>query len=1347
MGKDDIAGPSAEPTSVNMFPSFGGIHPPLPLNTSSNIAENWKTFKQSWDNYAIIMDIDKRPEEYKVALFLHCIGPDAQKIFNGLHFDTPEQKGNLKDIITKFNQFAIGETNETYERYVFNSRNQKTDEPIDAYVTNLRRLAQTCNFCDCMKDTLIRDRIVFGVNSAETRKKLLQRRKLTLNTCIDICRSAESASTQLKVIADSKVEEVHALNTKFKNKARGVSNHKNDRNDRRVHTQTTRCKFCNGTHPMQREKCPAWGKSCRKCQGRNHFANCCKKGQKVHNVAEQSDTDSEAEFIASVQLQESVCSVDDSLDYPKEIHAKMLIDKKPIRFQIDCGASINILPEMFIDGHDVTPTTKTLVMWNKTEVKPLGTARIVIKNPKNGKKFSVEFVVVRENLTPLLGAKAAQQMRLITINKENYVPSTRQTSQGEKVNQLLTIEKIVQEFPEVFKKEIGSFPGEVNLKVDENTTPVVAPTRRIPVALKDKFKEELDRLEGLGVISKVDEPTPWVSSVVVATKKSGALRVCIDPKPLNEALKRERYQLPVLDDLLPELSKAKVFSTVDFKSGYWHCILDQESSLLTTFSTPHGRYRWCRLPFGLTVSSEIFQKRVDQVLDRLDGVLDITDDIMIYGVGTTEKEANEDHDRKLLNLLNRCKEYGVALNPDKVKLRREEVTYMGHVFSNKGLKIDPEKVVAVQEMPRPTDVEAVQRLNGFVNYLAKFLPRVADCMEPIRKLTRKDASWEWSQEQESAFQEIKRLVTTAPVLSYYNPEESLEVQCDASQKGLGAALLQKGKPVAYASRALTETEQRYATIEKETLAVIFALEKFNHYTYGRFVTVRSDHKPLESILKKSITCASPRLQRMIMRLQKYNFKVNYEQGKHMYLADTLSRAYLASTKHPSGTEFEVVNNASCLPMSSERIQEIRNATERDENLQVLKQVILQGWPEDRKDLPEQAKPYFSTRDELTVQDGLIFRGERVVIPQSLRHDMKQRIHSSHLGIGSCLRRAREALFWPGMSSEIKELITSCEICRTYETTPQKETLMSHEITSRPWEQIGADLFVLDGKEYLVTSDYYSNFFEIDRLLNSRASTVILKLKNHFARYGCPERVISDNGPQFSSDEFAQFAKQWDFVHRTSSPGNSKANGKAESAVKTAKRLLRKAIDSKSDPYLAFLDYRNTPTQGMESSPSQRLLNRRTRTLLPATKQLLKPRVVYPEVKDLKRRQERQAKYFNQTAKDLVPLEEGDTVRMKPFQLGKKAWNKATVTRRLDERSYDIETPDGATYRRNRCHLKKTTETATTTEPPQPETTAEPPPPTDVPVATQIQTAQEPVPTTTRPQRTRRPPAYLKDYSK
>ena len=932
------------------------------------------------------------------------------------------------------------------------------------------------------------------------------------------------------------------------------------------------------------------------------------------------------------------------------------------------------------------------------------------------------------------------------------------------VNQLLTADQLVTQYPDVFKSQLGCFPGVVHLEVHENVRPVVTPTRRIPTALKEKFRHEIKRLEDLGVIAPVEKPTPWVSSVIVATKKSGALRVCIDPRPLNKALKRERYQLPVLDDILPELAQAKVFSTVDLRSGYWHCALDEESSLLTTFATPYGRYRWCRLPFGLSASSEIFQKRVNQTLEGLEGVLDITDDILIYGVGNTEEEASVDHDKKLLKLLERCRSHGVALNPDKLKLRRNRVTFMGHELTNKGIKMDPEKAKAILEMPRPTNVEEVQRLNGFVNYLSKFLPKLADSMEPIRRLTRKDVQWRWTQVEEKALQEVKKLVTEAPVLSYYDPSSELTIQCDASQRGLGAALLQNQKPVAYASRALTETETRYAQIEKEMLAIVYALEKFNQFTFGRKITVHSDHKPLEVILKKPLACAPRRLQGMIMRLQKYDIEVQYERGKDMHIADFLSRAYLPSTDHPQMAEFEQVNMASFLPISDLRLQEIRNETEKDETLQILKSVILQGWPPERSDAPAQVTPYYSVRDELSVQDGLIFRGERVVIPKVLRGDIKQRVHSSHMGAESCLRRARECIFWPGMNADIKEMIAACETCRKYEVSQQKESLMPVETPFRPWEKIAVDLFSFDNKDFLITVDYFSNYWEIDKLNNTLATTVLLKLKSHFARFGCPDQVISDNGPQFDSEVFRTFSRTWEFEHLTSSPGNPRANGKAESAVKTAKSLLRKALDSGRDPYMAILDYRNTPTQGMESSPVQRLMNRRTKTLLPTTKSLLQPKVTYPEraAQQLERRKEQQARYYKRDSKDLPELAEGDVVRMKPFRLGDKAWKKATVTKRLDDRSYTVETSEGSIYRRNRNHLKKTAEKNDegggqegADTPPQPSTTpqvnVETPPETSLkspPEARDMNTpmAETPKPSPViRPQRVRRPPAYLQDY--
>ena len=221
------------------------------------------------------------------------------------------------------------------------------------------------------------------------------------------------------------------------------------------------------------------------------------------------------------------------------------------------------------------------------------------------------------------------------------------------------------------------------------------------------------------IISPVDKPTPLVSSIVVTTIKSGALRVCIHQRPLNKALKGETYPMPVLDEILPDLSQAKVFTTEDLRPGFWNCVFDDKSSLLTTFYIPYGKYHWLRLPFGFSVSPEIFQKRVIQTLEGLEGVLNIADDIIIYGIGNSPEQASADHDRKLEVLLQRRRERGIALNLDKLKLRLKSVKFMGHMLTDHGLEPDPDKIEAVLKLPTPQNVEDAQCLNGFITYLSK----------------------------------------------------------------------------------------------------------------------------------------------------------------------------------------------------------------------------------------------------------------------------------------------------------------------------------------------------------------------------------------------------------------------------------------------------------------------------------------------------------------------------------------------------------------------------------------------------------------------------------------------------
>lgn len=302
--------------------------------------------------------------------------------------------------------------------------------------------------------------------------------------------------------------------------------------------------------------------------------------------------------------------------------------------------------------------------------------------------------------------------------------------------------------------------------------------------------------------------------------------------------------MPTLEEVLPRLSKAKVFTTLDAKDGFYQIGLDEASSKKTTFWTPFGRYRYLRMPFGISLAPEEFERRLHEQLSGLDGVEILRDDILVAGYGDTQEEAEANHDENLKKLLDRARKANLKLNSKKMNLKKQQVQFMGHVITQDGLKPDPDKVKAVKNMPKPKCKQEALSLLGFINYLAKFLPKLSEVAQPLRDLTRANAQFIWSRQHDKAFEDMKKLVIQHPVLKYFDIGEEVTLQCDASERGLGATLMQKGQPVAFASRTLSTTEQRYAQIEKECLAIVFGCEKFSQYISRRDkVTVESDHKP------------------------------------------------------------------------------------------------------------------------------------------------------------------------------------------------------------------------------------------------------------------------------------------------------------------------------------------------------------------------------------------------------------------------------------------------------------------------------------------------------------------------
>ena len=320
-----------------------------------------------------------------------------------------------------------------------------------------------------------------------------------------------------------------------------------------------------------------------------------------------------------------------------------------------------------------------------------------------------------------------------------------------------------------------------------------------------------------------------------------------------------------------------------------------------------------------------------------------------------------------------------------------------------------------------------------VNYLSKFSPNLSEITSPLRSLLKKETEFLWDEPQSRAFERVKQTVTQSPVLVYYDPNKELTLEVDSSKDGIGACLMQENRPIAFASKSLTQAEIGYAQIEKELLAILFGCKRFHQYTYGRRVTVHSDHKPISAIMRKPISAAPPRLSRMLLQLQKYSIDVIHKSGKDIPVSDFLSRSSLPDTFEnlSAGLDLHVHAVLQQLFVTDKRLEAVQQAILRDRQMQALQNMIVQGWPETRSACEQSVLEYWNHRDELSIEEGLIFRGQKIVIPKSLRAEMLKQVHTGHLGVTKTLERAKDNIFWPGMTKEIQDYVLHCEVCLTH----------------------------------------------------------------------------------------------------------------------------------------------------------------------------------------------------------------------------------------------------------------------------------------------------------------------------
>ncbi len=1235
--------------------NMSGLKPPAQLSLQGNICQNYKDWIRSFEIYSIAGGTSEKSELVQCNTFLHVAGPSAQKVFSTFKFDVGDVD-KIKPLKDKFKNFCEGKKNITVIRYKFNKTDQKADT-FDAYVTDLESKITDCEFKD-LEDSLLVDRIVCGVREEAVREKLLQTEDLTLAKTKSICRLSEITATDLQECASVNYVQKKPYQKRFGAKKYSEKKFTKPKGK-------GQCGQCGGPHGKH-DACPAKGKECHFCHNLNHYQSQCrvKKRQKqVQSVVEAQgeSEDSECElFIGEITV--------DSC-HKSAWTEKIFIGDSVIEFKLDTGSEADIIPLkdfQQITGAKLAPSKLKLVSYSGHKVIPEGQTIAVVKG------HSIKFQVVK-NVDAILGRDSCELLGY--LKRINTVLASSRLANNDKRD-------LLSEYSDVFKG-LGLIESAKNqhLEVDKTVTPTVDPPRRIPHALREQVKNELDKMEKAGVIMKQTEPTPWVNSMVVV-RSPGKVRVCLDPSRLNKAIKRAHYPVKTVEEVAASMPSAVLISTLDAAKGYWTISLDEESSKLCTFNSPWGRWSYRRLPFGISTSGDIFNRVMSEAFADIKGVQVVVDDILIHAPTTAE------HDQRLRAVLNRAREMGIKFNPDKSKIGMTEVSYVGHVISKDGLKPSPERIRAVANMPTPTCKADVQRFVAFLGYLQKFIPNLSSETKDLRIVMSEGVEWHWDEPQETAFQRLKQLVSSSPVLKLYDVQKPVVIQTDASKSGLAAVLIQDDQPVAYASKALDTTQSNYAVIEKELLGICFGCAKYKDYIVGKKVTIETDHKPLVSIMTKPLHTLSARIQRMRMRLQNYDLKVTWRPGKELLLADTLSRAYLPETGPPD--LFDDTLEVNFIQTSEEKRSEIQNSTVQDMELQVLKKVILDGWPEVRSKAPDLAKPYFSCRDELVVTEGMICKGNRIIIPKAMRSEMLSKIHEGHMGIVKSKQMARELLFWPGMGAAIEDMIAKCGVCQRHRNQQSAEPMIPHDIPNRPYAKVGTDLFKLNNKDYIITVDYYSKYPDINLLPDQTSYSAIAALKATFARYGIPDTVVSDNGPCYASAEFKDFASKWSFKHITSSPHFPQSNGQAERAIQTVKMLLKKAVEGGQDPSIALLNYRNTPIDGVDKSPAQLLMSRRLQTRLPSLRKLLKPEMNTNVHKKLVERQANQKKYYDTRA---LPTEkcitDGDVVRFKSPQ---GQWKLGQVTGSASTpRSLNVKDTSGKVYRRTSQHMFRSKE--------------------------------------------------------